>query len=102
MSSSTTATSKPEPIVSFVSSLKSKEVCRSGGLGLKALLWALIPGSAQRRIELGNLSRLRKASGDESLTGRIADVLGVSAEEAAKLPDQPPGWNAEGTEEGTP
>jgi hypothetical protein len=42
-------------------------------------------------FELGNLARLRKASSDESLTGKIAEALGIAPEEAAKRLDQPAG-----------
>ncbi len=71
---------------------------------LKALaLFAEFQDQHSMAMALHHLARLRKASGDESVAGRVADVLGVGAEEAAKLLDQFAGKeDAEGTEEGTP
>ncbi len=61
-------------------------------LQLKALaLSAEFEDQHSLAIALRALARLRKAGGDEGLVDRVADVLGASAEEAAKLLDQATG-----------
>ena len=71
---------------------------------LKALaLFAEFKDQHSMASALGDLARIRQAGGDESLAGRVAEVLGVSAEEAAKLLDAAAGkGDAQDTEEGTP
>jgi tetratricopeptide (TPR) repeat protein len=73
-------------------------------LYLKALtLLAEFQDGHNGGIALGSLARLRQESGEDSLTGRVADVLGVSAEKAAELLDQAAGKeDAENAAEGTP
>ncbi len=55
---------------------------------LKALmLFVEFEDGHNSAIALQSLARLRQASGDENLTGKVAEALGMTAEEAAKLFD---------------
>ena len=105
MSSSTTATARPGTYHQLGRvAEEQRRFAEAADLYLKALtLFAEFEDGHSMAIVLRSLARLRQASGDESLTGKIADVLGVSAEEAAKLLDAVAGKeDAEDTGEGTP
>jgi tetratricopeptide (TPR) repeat protein len=67
-------------------------------LHLKALaLFAEFQDQHNVARALRHLARLKQASSDESLTGRVADVLGVSAEGAANLLGEAAGDTREAT-----
>jgi hypothetical protein len=65
-----------------------ERLVEAANLHLKALaLFAMFEDQHRVAIALRALARLRKAGGDEGLVDRVADVLGVSANEAPKLLD---------------